>query len=89
MRFWAGGHRRALDHARRGDLRAASARTSGVTAELSIFGGGTALYSLVYPALAGLPLVAFGLDHGYTVLKAIQALVMSLTAVPVYLWGGA
>jgi hypothetical protein len=54
---------------------------------LSIFGGGTALYSLVYPALAGLPLVAFGTDHGYTVLKALQALVMSLTAVPVYLWG--
>jgi Dolichyl-phosphate-mannose-protein mannosyltransferase len=56
-------------------------------AELSIFGGGTALYSLVYPALAGLPLVVLGLDHGYTALKAVQALVMSLTAVPVYLWG--
>src|SRR2546430_13472755 len=27
------------------------------------------------------------LDAGYTVLKAVQALVMSLAAVPVYLWG--
>jgi hypothetical protein len=53
---------------------------------MRIFGGPTGFYSLVYPALAGLPLVLFGLEDGYVVLKALQALVMSLTAVPVYLW---
>src|SRR5688572_1445094 len=53
---------------------------------MRIFGGPTGFYSLVYPALAGLPLVLFGLEDGYVVLKAVQALVMSLTAVPVYLW---
>src|SRR5919199_1038003 len=37
-------------------------------------------------ALVG-PLLAFGnLQLGYTLLKALQALVMSLTAVPVFLW---
>jgi hypothetical protein len=55
--------------------------------ELSIFGGGTALFSFVYPALNGLPLAYGDLERGYTILKAIQAVVMSLTAVPVYLWG--
>ena len=53
---------------------------------MRIFGGPTGFYSLVYPALAGLPLVLFGLEDGYVVLKALQALVMSLTAVPVYVW---
>jgi hypothetical protein len=53
---------------------------------MRIFGGPTGFYSLVYPALAGLPLVLFGLENGYVVLKALQAVVMSLTAVPVYLW---
>jgi hypothetical protein len=53
---------------------------------MRIFGGPTGFYSLVYPALAGLPLVLFGLEDGYVVLKAVQALVMSLTAVAVYLW---
>jgi hypothetical protein len=54
--------------------------------DLRIYGAPAAIYSLVYPALAGLPLVLFGLEDGYEVLKAVQALVMSLTAVPVYLW---
>jgi hypothetical protein len=55
--------------------------------ELTIFGGGTALFSFVYPLLNGLPLAYGDLDRGYTILKALQAVVMSLTAVPVYLWG--
>ena len=45
-----------------------------------------AFYSLVYPALVGLPLALFGTHTGYAVAKAAQALVMSLTAVPVYVW---
>ena len=42
--------------------------------------------SLVYPALAGGPLSLGNLERGYHALKFLQALVMSLTAVPVYLW---
>jgi hypothetical protein len=55
--------------------------------ELSIFGGGTALFSFVYPLLNGLPLAYGDLERGYTILKALQAVAMSLTAIPVYLWG--
>lgn len=55
--------------------------------ELTIFGGGTALFSLVYPLLNGLPLAYGDLERGYTILKALQAIAMSLVAVPVYLWG--
>jgi len=54
--------------------------------ELTVLGGPTAFYSLVYPALVGLPLSLGDLERGYTLLKGIQALVMSLTAVPVYFW---
>ena len=52
-----------------------------------MLGGDTPFYSLVYPALAGLPLSFANAHTGYTALKAVQAVVMSLTAVPVYLWG--
>ena len=51
-----------------------------------ILGEPTRFYSLVYPALVGLPLSMSDLQLGYTLLKALQALVMSLTAIPVYLW---
>lgn len=54
---------------------------------LSVLGGQTPYYSLVYPALAGLPLSLGDVHAGYTALKALQALTMSLAAVPVYLWG--
>ena len=53
----------------------------------AIFGGAQRLYSLVYPALVGgLPLAYGGLERGYETLKVLQAIVMSLTAVPVFLW---
>src|SRR5437588_12018745 len=51
-----------------------------------ILGQTTHFYSLVTPALAGGPLRLHDLGAGYTLLKGIQALVMSLAAVPVYLW---
>ncbi len=54
---------------------------------LSVLRGDTPFYSLVYPALAGLPLSVGRVDAGYAALKAIQAVLMSLAAVPVYLWG--
>lgn len=53
---------------------------------LSILGTPTRFYSAVYPALVGgllsLPKAALG----YSLAKWLQALVMSLAAVPVYLW---
>jgi hypothetical protein len=57
------------------------------TGHLAILGGPTPYYSLVVPALDGLPLRFGDLALGYSTLKAAQALLMSLAAVPVYLWG--
>jgi uncharacterized protein YdbL (DUF1318 family) len=53
---------------------------------LTILGGPTPYYSLLTPLLDGFPLAAFGLNTGYDVLQGLQAFVMSLAAVPVYLW---
>jgi hypothetical protein len=44
-------------------------------------------YTLTYPLLVGLALSNGDIEIGYAALKVLQALVMSLTAVPVYLWG--
>ena len=53
---------------------------------LSILGHTTPFFSLVYPAFVG-PFLSLGnLTLGYSLLKGFQALVMSLTAVPVFLW---
>ena len=52
-----------------------------------VLGQSAGLLSLIYPAVVGLPLAVFGTDTGYAVLKIVQALLMSLTAVPVYVWG--
>ncbi len=54
---------------------------------LTILGGPTPFYSLLTPLLTGFPLSAFGLGTGHDVLQGLQAFVMSLAAVPVYLWG--
>ena len=54
---------------------------------LSILGGPTPFYSALVPVLVGAPLSLGDLGFGYGVLKVVQALVMSLTAVPVYVWG--
>lgn len=53
---------------------------------LAILGGPTPYYSLLTPLLAGFPLAAFGFGTGYDLLQGLQAFVMSLAAVPVYLW---
>ena len=44
-------------------------------------------YSLLTPALVGLPLTVGDLARGVAISQALQALAMSLIAVPVYLWG--
>ena len=54
-----------------------------------ILGQPTRFYSFVYPALVGGPLSFSDLELGYRLLKVVQALVMSLTCVPVYLWSRA
>jgi len=57
------------------------------TGHLSILGADTPFYSLLYPAIAGLPLSIGELATGFRLLQAVQAVLVSLTAVPVYLWG--
>jgi hypothetical protein len=53
---------------------------------LRLFGGTQQIFGVVYPALVGGPLALWGLGAGYDALKVIQPLVMSATAVPVFLW---
>jgi hypothetical protein len=53
---------------------------------LQILGGSTPYYSLLYPALVGLPLRLGGLATGYDALRVVQALVLCSTAVVTWLW---
>jgi hypothetical protein len=55
--------------------------------DYAILGEPAPFYGVVYQALAGLPLSLGDLELGYDLLKVLQAAVMSLAAVPVYLWG--
>jgi hypothetical protein len=57
------------------------------TGELSIRGIATPYYSLLTPALVGLPLTLDDRETGVAIAQALQALAMSLVAVPVFLWG--
>jgi hypothetical protein len=57
------------------------------TGTLSIRGIALPYYSLLTPVLVGLPLSLDDLGRGVAVAQALQALAMSLVAVPVYLWG--
>jgi hypothetical protein len=54
---------------------------------LHLLGRPTSFFSFVYPALAGGPLSLGDVHLGYTLLKELQALLVSLTAIPVFLWG--
>ena len=53
---------------------------------LSVLGERIPYYSLVYPLLVGLPFVWSGLEDGVRTVQLLQALAMSLTAVPVFVW---
>lgn len=55
--------------------------------QLTILGGPTPFYSLLVPAFTGIPLSIGGFAFGYGLLKVVQAMTMSLAAVPVYFWG--
>jgi hypothetical protein len=53
---------------------------------LSLLGEPVAYYSLLYPLLVGIPFLWSELDAGVRWVQLLQAVVMSLTAVPVFLW---
>jgi len=61
-------------------------RSLWTTGHLDILGDRSPFYGLVYPAFVGPLLSLHDARLGYELLKGCQALVMSLTAVPVYLW---
>jgi hypothetical protein len=54
---------------------------------LALLHGDGAGYGLLYPVLAGFPLSGGKLATGYASLKLLQALTMSLAAVPVFFYG--
>ena len=54
--------------------------------KLAILGGPTGFFSLVWPAIAGLPLSLGDLGLGYRILRVFEPLLMSLAAIPAYLW---
>jgi hypothetical protein len=68
-------------------LYALLARSLGETGRLQVLGHTQGFYSLVYPALIALPLSLDDVGRGYAVAKDVGAVAISLTAVPVYLWG--
>lgn len=57
------------------------------TGRLDILGQDAPFYSLLHPALIGLPLAVFDTALGYDVARVLEALAMSLAAVPVFAWG--
>jgi hypothetical protein len=67
-------------------LYAAVGRSLYASGSFRVLGRPAGFYSLIYPALAGLPLSLADTALGYALLKPLQALVMSLAAVPAYLW---
>ncbi|MFO7572428.1 MAG: glycosyltransferase family 39 protein [Gaiellaceae bacterium] len=56
---------------------------------LTLLGEPTAYYSTLYPLLVGLPLLVTDVGTGVTAVQALQAILMSATAIPVYLWARA
>jgi len=57
------------------------------TGELSVRGISIPYYSLLTPLLVGFPLTLDDRETGIAVAQGLQALAISLVAVPVYLWG--
>ena len=53
---------------------------------LRILGASTPYYSVLYPLLVGVPFLWSGAAGAVRDVQAIQAFVMSLTAIPVFLW---
>ncbi|HLF68552.1 MAG TPA: hypothetical protein VI503_04350 [Gaiellaceae bacterium] len=53
---------------------------------LTLLGESIPYYSLLYPLFVGIPLAWGDLADGVRAVQLVQAIAMSLTAVPVYLW---
>ena len=53
---------------------------------LQVLGEAVPYYSLVYPLVVGIPFIGGDLGGGVTGVQLLQALLMSLTAVPVFFW---
>lgn len=54
---------------------------------LPVLHGQGAGYSVLYPIVAGIPLAVGNVSQGYESLKLLQALIVSLTAVPIFWYG--
>jgi hypothetical protein len=57
------------------------------TGHFTLLGQSPGFFSALYPLLAGLPLSLHDRSTGYELVKTLNAVVISLTAIPVYLWG--
>jgi hypothetical protein len=53
---------------------------------LTLLGQPIPYYSLLYPLFVGLPFAVLGLEDSVRTVQLLQAVAMSLTAVPVFLW---
>ena len=53
---------------------------------LSLLGEPVAYYSILYPLLVGIPFLWSEIEDGVRWVQLLQAVVMSLTAIPVFLW---
>ena len=87
VRSWAGLHVPTPWIAADEMIYAELGRSLWETGRLEILGQETAFYSLLHPALIGLPLALFDTALGYDLARVLQAFVMSLAAVPVFFWG--
>jgi hypothetical protein len=65
---------------------AALGRSLWTSGRLEVLGQHVDLYSVLYPALIGLPLRLGGPGSGFRALTILQPFVISLAALPVYLW---
>ena len=87
IRFWAGRRFELPWIAPDETIYALLGRSLWETGAASLLGTAASGYGLVYPALIGLPLTFGDLDTGVAVAQAIGAVVMSSTAIVVYVWG--
>ena len=67
-------------------LYASIGRSLWLNGTLTVRNAATPYYSLLYPALIGAPMLLRDTRRSIEIIQALQAIVVSLTAVPVYLW---
>ena len=87
IRVWAARHVEAPWIAPDETIYALLGRSLWHTGSFSLLGGDTGLYSLLYPAVIGVPLTVLGPESGLAVVQAVQAFAMSSVAVVAFAWG--